>query len=323
MRRQRAEDVLRGHHGEVMATTAGSSLSASAQEAERPWRAANRPETWPCRATRACGFKNNYASRATCWQCGRDKDGRPTNAPRRTPSRSRRDSRPPPSQRAGDGNDGRGVADITEVVRCKHALQSLRRLHYAESHELVVTATRALEKAEQEERAQMSPEDVLRSSSDRLTAKQQEFEKFQKLVGDLESQLADARTKLDVAGKEVGVLQGEVARAKAALGTVPESFATMAATVAQLQQQIAAANLSVQQGTSRETVGVQLLESLVGNINILGQTFQQPAVGAAFRPPGVQQQPAPAISPGAPAPASPPGPMQQCNPAAWEDAGTY
>eukprot|EP00959_Pyramimonas_sp_CCMP1952_P273110 5708628-Pyramimonas_sp.AAC.1 len=57
----------------------------------------NDNKVWACKATRQCGFKNNYPSRQECWACGRDRDDRPTEKTKdleSTPHPRRRSRRP-------------------------------------------------------------------------------------------------------------------------------------------------------------------------------------------------------------------------------------
>ena len=60
----RARDILQHHHGGGMGKGSGERKTV------------NIDGTWACCATAQCGFKRNYASRRTCYLCGRDPAGR-------------------------------------------------------------------------------------------------------------------------------------------------------------------------------------------------------------------------------------------------------
>ena len=278
-------------------------------------------KVWICKATRACGFKTNYPSRTSCWGCGRDREGRqqeePSSQPRRRsrkPSRSRkdedRDDRPPHPRDTSQQQGGAAPASASsDVAKCRRALAQLRRLYADdESNAMVGHARQELAKAEAEARAGMAPDELLRSAKGRLAVKQNDMEQQESLVKDLESKLADAAKKFQSIATEVSAIKAEVAQAQTAVAmeaslAQPVTAAAMANANAaamameQLQHILSQAQLAVQGGNSKETVGAQLLDSLASQ---LGQARQQQGA----------QQPAPAHAPAQVAPAPAAAPLQ-------------
>ncbi|CAK0909679.1 unnamed protein product, partial [Prorocentrum cordatum] len=282
----RARALLARHHGEHLCRPRGgpgdmagdgSSLqSPSASAAGPPWRAgapaAGRGEpVWPCVASRTCGFKATFSSRATCWQCGRDRQGRfpigggLQRAPRTrsaSAARRHRGHAAPPRAAGASGADGASAkSDESEaLVRARKALAALRRLQYDDDHPSIVNLTREVRALEADERRRRPPDAVLRSGQDRLAAKTKEKEDKDKQLVAAKAQVVDLRKRSESLSVEVGALQQEVAEARA-LATVSAAghngldLAAMASNMLNLQTLIGNAQQSVGAGPRRAPQG--------------------------------------------------------------------
>ena len=199
------------------------------------------------------------------------------------------------------------------VAKCKRALAGLRKL-YDDQNPIVDMARSELAKAERDEKAQMAPEDILRSALDRQCNCKTEADKYGKITTELQAKLENATTKRDEANTQLVAVNAEVAQARLALAPDPEAgLAGAAETVAALQRILQGAHDSITAGQDRNTVGGSILDQLVGHVRKLGDAVPHGAdsLAAGGQPPGAATpgQVAAAAAQGAPAaPAAAAGP---------------
>ncbi|CAK0865838.1 unnamed protein product, partial [Prorocentrum cordatum] len=160
---------------------------------------------------------------------------------------------------------------VSDVARCRTTLSGLRRI-YEEQHTIVaMTREELLAKAEQQERAQMAPEGVLRSALARQNNCKREVERGEPIARDFKSELDDMSIKLAAASQQLVAVNAEVAQARLALEPATSSGLVEAANeIASLQQILQGARGSTSAGHDHNMVGGTILDTLADHINRLG-----------------------------------------------------
>ncbi|CAK0815510.1 unnamed protein product, partial [Prorocentrum cordatum] len=275
-----------------------------ASPAAAPWRSAGAADPpdgaglWSCVATRQCGFTRNWSTKEYCFQCGRDRQGRPGPNPPRAAGRrsnSRAGSagarsagqRPQPAGGAAPTNAQPSAAEAAAdgVRRCRQAVASLRRLGFADESAVLAAARGDLEKAEAAERATRSPDDLYRSALDRMQARAKEVTALEGEVRGLAEQFESKRQALATAQVDLANLQNEVAGARAACAAAAQASAApadpgeLAAALGRVQTLLAAAPQALQAGRRTD-----LLQSIQEHFDVLAGHLPQQALAAPGTP---------------------------------------
>ncbi|CAK0892061.1 unnamed protein product, partial [Prorocentrum cordatum] len=162
------------------------------------------------------------------------------------------------------------------VTQCRRALGQHRRLYASdESNVLVAAAKDALARAEAAVRAELAPDDLPRSAKDNLVVKLAQAELHETQIKDLNAKLTKAKTRHQVVSSQGTSIRAEAAQAQAAVAAAAAALAQpvetaqaaeAASAIAHLQHILAQAQLAIQSGNSKESVGAQLLDSLAGQL---------------------------------------------------------
>ncbi|CAK0829099.1 unnamed protein product, partial [Prorocentrum cordatum] len=218
---------LAGHHGDR-----GRGPGMAQQQPRQSAASAQQPN-WACAASRLCGFRTNFASRETCWKCGRDRLGRMV---RESPASSEQGAR--------------------------QGLAALQKLGYADEHPLILAARQELASLEAEERRAQPPEQLLVSLQKRM---EEALARASQVADNLVEALAkvdDLRRQQVVADAEVKNLETEVQAAQRAVAASAASssgvdLAALASTLVGLQAALASAPARVASGQ-----GINVLEAI-------------------------------------------------------------